>query len=73
MADYKHKMPVEVYWTNTAGKTNSQYFSNVKEAEDAIQLAIKHNTEMGYLTVDPGYKIRDRVPITRKGAGRRKE
>ncbi len=69
---YIHKYPSEVYWQNREGVTRSQYFASDEKSQKAISLIEKHNAIMGHL-FKPHYQIRDRIPISRKGAGKKKQ
>lgn len=72
MSEYRHKFPVEVFWLNSSGVTNSAYYATTEEAEAAIASIKADNLRLGY-TDNTTYQIRKRVPISRKGAGRKKE
>jgi hypothetical protein len=68
---YAHRFPVEVYWLSRTGETHSNYFATIEQAEKAIERAIEHNKQMGYAGWDVDYRIRPRIPITRKGSGKK--
>lgn len=70
---YQHKFPIEVYYQSRSQGTRSSYYTDVEYAKKAVERAIEHNKEMGYLFPDPGYQIRPRVTISRSGSGRKKE